>query len=348
MNRRKLVAIAYLMFASVPALGTDTVILHDGSRIVGTIDQLFQGKLVIVTDFAGKLEIETAKVKSISSDRRMNVALTSGDRLVGPMTSSEEAAQSTMTTAVGAVSVGVPQMSALWPEGKDDPIAMAEIDKYKPKWGASIDGGIFAAEGNSDFLNANARAEVWRKTSDDLLKFYALASYGEQDDIRNRNEYIAGARYENLISARWYWYVRSELEYDEFENLDLRATVAGGAGYYWLKKPNHELKTFGGLGYRHQSFMDGRNTDDPILDLGLDYRLDIGKYAQFTHSTLYGPSLEEFRDYRLTFDTALAIPFKSDLWRFKLGMRNDYNSDPDPGRDDLDNLYYATIGVTLK
>jgi len=139
-----------------------------------------------------------------------------------------------------------------------------------------------------------------------------------------------------------------ELEYDEFEDLDLRATAAAGLGRYWIKKDEHEFKTRAGLGYRHEAFNNGVTRDDAIADLGMDYRVDIAPWLQFTHSGTFIPSLEDFGDYRLNLDTAFIFPLKNDAWKLKLGMRNDYNSNPTGDLERLDNTYYANILVEIK
>ena len=81
--------------------------------------------------------------------------------------------------------------------------------------------------------------------------------YAENNDVRDTAEVKGGAYYEYLFSKRWFAYGAMDLEYDEFENLDLRFSTTVGVGYYWLKEPDHELKTRGGIGYLHESFMDG-------------------------------------------------------------------------------------------
>lgn len=331
----------------------DRVTLTDGSQLVGMVEQITDGKLTIVTDFAGKLEIDAAKVQSVTSDGKMNVAMKSGDRVVGKMT------ESVVDSSLGQVTAQPGQIAALWPEGKPGPeeiAAQKAIEAAKPKWSAALEGGLVGTEGNSDTLNGRARGELVRKTSDDLLKFYAGADYGEQNDRRNKNEYIAGARYENAFPHNWenwggpyFWFLRSEFEYDEFENLDFRATITGGIGHYWIRTKERDFTTRLGAGYRHQSYMDGRTTDDPILDAGFDFRQDIRDWATFTHSTVYTPSIEDFSEYRLVLDTALAFPIaKTENWKFKLGVKKEYNSDPQPGFDELDSTYYANVLVEFK
>jgi putative salt-induced outer membrane protein YdiY len=343
-----------MAFFPAATLMADVVTTSDGSRLVGTVEQIAGGKLVILTEIAGRLEIDASKVTGVSTDQSVNVAVNSGDRLVGPMDSSPDGS-SIVRSKLGDISIPPSAITMLWPEGTESPEiaaireeADAKIEAAKPEWSATLEAGASRTEGNTDTLEGHGRFDLKRKTKDDLLHFYLAGKYGEQDDKRTTNEYFGGIRYENSITERWYWYARTELEFDEFEGIDLRATAAAGAGYYWLKKPEHELKTSLGLGYRHESYDNERTDDDAVLDLGLDYRLDLTPWAQFTHSTVYSPDFLEFDDYRLKFDTALLIPFKDERLAWKLGMRNEYNSRPQSGFDRLDSTYYTSIVLSLR
>ena len=339
-----------------PAVVADYVETSDGSRIVGTVVRVADGKLLIATDFAGELEIEVARVVTVATDGALSVELASGDRLVGALKGMPEQQKSVVDSTVGEVEVSWDQVSYAWPEGEESPElqavraeAGAETARYKPKWSATLEAGITRKEGNTDSLESRGKFVVRRKTESDLLKFYAAADYSEINKARNRNEYLGGVFYENAISKRWNWYSRGELEYDEFEGIDLRVTAAAGVGYYWLKESDHEFKTRVGGGYRHEAYADGLTTDAAILDLGYDYRLDLRTWAQFTHEVTFSPDVEETADYRLAVDTAFAIPLaSSEAWKLKLGVMNEYNSRPRPGIDRLDNTYYANIVLDIK
>jgi putative salt-induced outer membrane protein YdiY len=345
----------FYVIAAGPAAG-DTVVLTDGSRIVGTIERLSDGKLVITTAFAGTIEIDATLLQSLKTDRKINMAFASGDRLLGPVVWPDGPETPVIETGVGPITVAIEKVTAIWPEGADSPEVLAakaeaetKLAAVTPDWSVTVEAGGTMTEGNTDTLTGMGKVEVLRKTSRDLLKFYLAAIYGEEDNARTQNEYKGGVLFEGNITDRWFWYARTELEFDEFEDIDLRATAAAGAGYYWIKEDDHELKTRGGLGYRHETFDDGSSEDAAIVDLGLDYRLDILTWAQFTHSTTYSPDIERWSDYRLTLDTAMAIPLAdSEKWKLKFGIQNKYNSHPAPGIDRLDNLYYANIVVGIK
>ena len=95
----------------------DTVVLTDGSQLMGTIQQISDGKLVIATDFAGTLEIDGSKIKSLTTDGNVHVELASGDQLVGPVRLSAEAEGMVVESAVGLVAFSSGDIAVLWPEG---------------------------------------------------------------------------------------------------------------------------------------------------------------------------------------------------------------------------------------
>jgi putative salt-induced outer membrane protein YdiY len=321
----------------------DVIELADGSRIVGTIELVHEGKATIVTGFAGKLVLDVASIKSVSTDAKVNVGVTSGDVLVGPVKPAEDGG--TVASEVGDINFRVGELSAIWPDGTLSPEARA----LEPKWTTTLEAGVISTEGNTDTLNANGRFDMRRKTSEDLLQFYATVTYAEQDDERSRNEYIGGVYYENNISKKLYWYTRFELEHDEFEDLDIRATAAAGVGYYWVQEEIREFKTRVGAGYRHESYDDGGSRNDPILDLGYDYRRQLAKWAEFTHGLTYSPNVEDFGEYRVVTDANLIFPIGTeDIWKFKVGVKKEYNSNPASGRDRLDSTFYSNIVLQIK
>ena len=140
--------ISTLMVLGLLVTGTafgDTVVFTDGSQLVGTIQQINDGKLIIATDFAGTLEIDASKIKSLSTGGNIHVELTSGDQLVGPVRPSETAEDMVVESAVGAISFSSGDIAVLWPEGGEHPDFVAKkaemeaaVEAAKPQWSATL------------------------------------------------------------------------------------------------------------------------------------------------------------------------------------------------------------------
>ncbi|MCH7943938.1 MAG: DUF481 domain-containing protein [Proteobacteria bacterium] len=309
----------------------------------------------MITDFAGQLEIEVSKLAGISTDRSVHVELAAGGEFFGVLTTTPEGALRVADATAGDHRFAPADMLQLWRPGTKSPRAIAAREKAQARteaarrrWSVTIEGGLTRRDGNTDTLAGHGRSDAKRTTETDLLHIYLAGKYNEQDDVRTTNEFFGGVRHERQQDDRRSWYARIELEFDEFEGIDLRATAAVGRGRYWIKRPDRELKTSIGLGYRREMYDDDRIEDSAVLDLGLDYRADIAPWAQLTQSTSFSPDFQEIGNFRLTLDTAVRIPFKNERLAWKLGVRNAYNSRPQPGFDRLDNTYYTSIVLTLK
>lgn len=359
---RKPVRMAIVLTICVGGLlpaSADVVTLNDGSKLLGKVVRLQEGKLTLETAFAGTLEIDAALIETVATEDPVNVAVDTGDRLVGSIEWRPEIERAVVQSELGGIPVDVTRIDAIWPKDAKSPevLAMeqqieqvkAEAEAAQAKWSATIEAGLLFQEGNTDVFTARGRVELRRKSTKDLLRLYLTGEYGEENDQRNTHEVKSGAYYEYLFTERLFGYGQFELEYDEFENLDLRLSTAVGVGYYWIKEDDHELKTRGGLGYLHETYFDGTTEDAAQADLGLDYRLDIAPWMQFTHSMTYYPTFDSIRDYRLISDSAFLFPLgSSEVWKLKLGALYEYRSMPAAGAERLDQTYYANILIDLK
>ena len=363
MNARSSRYIAYVLYFSVTiapvfsaSVYADEVYLSDGSKIVGQIVSQVEGNLTIVTEHAGELTIDASAITGFAADRAMNVQLESGDRITGTPTLDAEGQQFVSSEALGRVAVPADtQVTAMWEAGTPSPVLAAqrsqvealeaEIEQFRNPWSSRLELGLSGSTGNNERLSLNARVSAKREVENERLYLSASGFYSEENNARTKNEILGEARLERDISDRFFVYGKGGLEYDEFENLDLRSTLTAGLGYFVIKEGHHEFKLRGGVGYQHETFADGTNDDDVILDLGYDYRIDLNSYLRFTQSLTFYPSLEDpASDYRLMVETAGEVPLSGDeAWKLRMGVKNDYDAQPRPGIERLDTTYFLNL-----
>lgn len=351
---------AVLVLLAVGSAWADTLTLKDGSRLIGTIQSMSDGKLILDTDFAGTITIDAGLVTAITTDTPLGVGLDTGDRLIGQIEWRGELNKGVVQTALGGVPVDVERIVSLWPKDGKNPeqVALekqleeerAKLKEREGSWSLTFEGGLLYTDGNTNIFNANGAGVLQKKSAVDLLKFYVRGVYREEDQVRSSAEIVGGAYYEHLLLGnRFFGYASTEFEYDEFENLDLRASFNFGAGYYWIKKKTHEFKTRAGLGYLHETYMDDTRRDDAQAELGLDYMIELAPWLKFVQAANYYPTFNEVGDYRLFSDTAFIIPLgKSDMWKLKLGAQYKYKSRPVGTAEALDQMYYANLLLDLK
>ena len=236
------IRVGLLMTLLAATAAADVITLKDGSKLLGKVERMDGGKLILVTEFAGTLEIDATLVETVATDEPVNVGVDSGDRLVGSIEWKPEIEKVVVQTELGGIPVNVNRIEAIWPKDGKSPEtlametqiaeAQAAAKAAEAKWSATFEAGILFTEGNKDIFTARGRAEIRRKAPKDLLKFYLAGDYGKENGNRNVAEVKAGTYYEHLFTERFFAFLTSEVEYDEFENIDLRFSASGGVGYY--------------------------------------------------------------------------------------------------------------------
>ena len=79
----------FLLFMVVSPLLADDVYLKNGNHLSGAIVSMSEGKLILETDFAGRLTIGWSHVERVSTDAPLTLVLADGSAIRGIPTSDE-------------------------------------------------------------------------------------------------------------------------------------------------------------------------------------------------------------------------------------------------------------------
>ena len=82
-----IVLIAFLGLTS--AVYADQITLKNGDHLSGTVVKSDGKTLVLHTEFAGDVTIQFAAITQITTDKPLHVALSNGQTVVGPITTSD-------------------------------------------------------------------------------------------------------------------------------------------------------------------------------------------------------------------------------------------------------------------
>ncbi len=338
----------WVVIALIGSAGiADVVILKDGSRIVGEVRRLADGKLLVATDFAGALRIDVDKIAGVATDGPVFLEFPDGDRLRGVL-GYDGAGQALDHADAAGRDAAIGSLSGLWALPTDSPEAIRESAE-KAKWTYVFELGLNGETGNSERLAFNGGFVTTRETPGQRLMMYARARYAEDNGDRSVNELLGGIECEADISENWFAFGQAELENDEFENLDLRATATAGVGRFFIRRAVEELKLRGGVGYQHESFRDDVKRDDAVGKVKLDYMRKIRPWLDFNHHTTYYPSLEATGEYRLVMENAVVIPISTKQdWKIRMGLRSQYNAVPEGDAERLDSFYFLNLQLNIK
>jgi len=327
----------------------DVVVLKDGSILIGQVQVWTQGKMVVETDFNDHLEIDVTKIRGITTQGPRSVQLTSGDRAVGILNFTPDGGQTISAEALGNITFELDRVSAIWAAGEESPDVIAPRNKRANVWSARIELGLNGQTGNTEQLAINGRAEIRRTTDTDRFLIYGQGRFSQENGTDTVKEVLGGMTLEVDVNEDWFTFVTTELEFDKFENLDLRATVTGGVGYFAIREADEELKLRAGIGFQHESFNTGISTEGAVANLGWDYRREVSPWVLFTHSVTIFPTFEDIGDFRVVMDNAAEFPLNGGKdWRLRVGLRHNYDAMPQPGIDRLDTYYYVNVARDWK
>lgn len=324
-----------VLFVGLPAFA-DEIHLNDGSLVRGAIASVKDAVLTIKTDFAGEIKIPLDKIAGVTTDAEHTITLKGGGTYTGRLQYVDGKQQVLQKDAADPVEIpSLGEVVPVPPPGAPPPAA---------NWTGRAELGLNGSAGNSDRINANAGVSALRTDVVGRLTLYLRGQYEESNGERSKNEILGGVRYERDLSPRLFAYTRLELEYDEFENLDLRSTLAGGLGYFLIRNPRQELKIRGGLAYQHEEFGDGTSDDKPLAEAGYDYRLDIRQWFRFNSTLTYFVDPTNVDDWRAVAENAAEVPITpTQGWKLRFGVRNELDSDPLPDIESLDTTYYMGL-----
>jgi putative salt-induced outer membrane protein YdiY len=335
-------------------LSADVVTTKNGARLVGKVTKIEDGKVLITTDYAGDLTIKQSEVAAITTDAPVFVRLASGTVLQGTVAGEGNIIR--ITGSDGELTTKIEKVTASWGNGGEDPQITAmkkAIVARERKWTYQTSVDLTGNSGNTNATGLAAGFIASLASPQDTLKFYATTNYATSEDAAGGNNKTAdevkgGVDYASFFSERTGWFVRQELERDNVEDVDLRSTTDAGFTFRMIKTDVQQLTTRLGAGYRFESYGTGVNNRGAVLSTGLNNTIKFGGKVSLLTDLQFLPSMKDFADYRFVHDSALEFPIATGFWKLRVGLNNQFNSRPQPGRDELDNTYYTRFVLNWK
>lgn len=338
---RRLFAVLLWLVAAVP-VAADTLYLSDGSVVHGTLQTLNADTYRFATGFAGELEIPRTEVTGVTTDGPYTVTLIGGDELGVRLVYDEDTGQRLVSDRFGTRETAPGSIAAVRKLGAPDP-ALAAFDD---PWSGRISFGLSGSSGNSPGRSINARGEALRETDGDRLSL-SLRVFRQRDDgQKTEDETVGRARLERDFSERFFLFGETEVERDQFEDIDLRFRAALGPGYFLIRREDHRLKGRLGLGYEHETFVDGGNESSAIMTFGYDYLLVLRDWFRFTHELTVIPQIDNRPGENFRIDSLLGGEFPlggNSPWRLRAEYGHQYDNNPEPGVEELDTTYLLNI-----
>ncbi len=349
-NRNILVLIA-LVAGCFHTAAAAVVTLANGDRVTGDVLRTADGKLVVSSEFMGEIEISWDAVSSVDSSDKLYFSSEDGQVLVGPVTTEDETF-SINTDNSGRVSVPKTEIAYVRNQAAQEAYE-AEIERLRdPKltdfWRGFFDTNLALTTGNSETTTFANAAGMTRETKRDAIKLYFNSIFARQsttgESLATANAIRGGSRYELDVSEKLFTFGFVDLEYDKFQDLDLRNVIGGGFGYHVKETENMKFDLFGGATYNQEFFTNDLTRRSAELMVGEEFAYQLNDRTSFNERLAFYPNMSNTGEYRLQFDSSLVTDvFKWMAWNITVSDR--FLSNPAPGRQQNDVL--LTTGVRV-
>lgn len=230
------------------------------------------------------------------------------------------------------------------------PVALAAVlqDDEEPRgWSGNVGVGIQFTDGNSNTLTGNASADAMYRRENDRFVFKFLWTYKEDSDISpkviDRKTFLSG-QYDYFLTEKTYAFGRLQFQSDLAAQLDLRSTVAAGAGRQFADSEKWKFRGEAGLSYIDENFV-GTNLDDDYIAAALSYSAAYVHSEKFdmAQDAFWYPSLEDFDQQIARVDTRAKYLLSDSIYG-QLQWIWDWTRSPQAGSGPSDHTVLLTFG----
>jgi len=300
---------------------TDVVVLVNGDRITGEVKSLEYNQLKLSTSHMGTIYIEWDKVASLKSDQYLLLERTDGTRYYGQLVAGEDKSKLRVQRR---------------PDEPAELVDMAAVVRAQPIEGGDfidrLDGYVSAG---FDFAKANNRNSIDLSgglSSRTRIRAWALdgsANLTDDSTGATSERYQLQGSYRQFVRRRDFYQGFGGFDRNTELDLNLRTTVGGAYGRYFVQ--NNHSEWLGGLGlaYAHENYTGGEVVDSISGVLSTSFR--VFRY-DFPETDIGGtltvlPSLTESGRYRAEGDLRAKYEFVDDLY-FEFKVYGSYDSKP--------------------
>ena len=336
------------------SLWADQITLTNGDRITGSVIRSDAKTLVVKTDNAGEVTLKWDSITAISAPGPLYIGLSDGQTIVGSVETVNGRFNITTQTA-GAVATAKESVQFIRNSEEQTKI-QAEIDRFRnPRlvdlWVGNLDLGFAASRGNANTETLTLSTNAARATTRDKIAVYYTSIFSSSDFSGGTSQTTAnskrgGVAYNLNLNKKAFVFGSVDLESDQFQDLDLRFTPAGGGGYHAIATTPTQLDLRMGAAANREFFSTGLNRTSAELLVG-DYFLH--KFSAATHVEQKLDFLSNLSDtgaYRVNFDISGVTAIRK-WFSWQVTISDRFLSNPVPGRKKNDAIYSTGVRVSF-
>jgi putative salt-induced outer membrane protein YdiY len=341
MKSHVVIVIAVIVFFMLNSamVSADVIHLRNGDRISGKIIRMEDGKLVVKTNYAGEITISWQQIESLSSDEKIKVVLGDGTALEGQ----------TLTFEAGKMKLKTEKLE------KPSAFNLADVKTINPKVEPLVritlgaNAGLSLERGNSDTDEFEFDLRFQARTKKSRYTLGGEFNKEKADGELTTKDWTAFANYNYFFTKKWFAYVRTKFEHDEFADLDLRSTLGAGIGCQVFESDALNLSFDAGPGYIDENFIEAADVDFGAVLWGVNYdQYFYNKLFQLFHHSDGYLSLKNSDNWILNTRQGIRVPLYKGI---TATFQYSYDFDNEPSLDaeaDYDSKLSLLLGYEFK
>ena len=336
-----LVAAATVLSSPTAAIArekSDVIVLVNGDRITGEIEELKYGELSVKTDSLGTVQIRWLDIARIESKQTFYVDSITNDRYTG-----------TIESGSGAGHIFVADTA----KGDDFPVAeVARIGQleaqFRDRFSGTASLGINHSS-SSKVTQSSLSFDTGYRSGKLIASFEGDASSTNTSDLGTVTQYALGMTFQYLRPNDNFWIGTTSFESNEQQGIDGRLVVGAGVGRYLHRTAQSELAAFGGVGLVQEWAASTGSDLQSVEGMGgiqwKVFRLHDPE-TSLTSQLILLPSLTESGRYRANAGVTLRHEIVKDLF-LDLSFNGAYDNEP-PVADADTFAYTVTTSLGYK
>lgn len=327
-----------LLLSLSPSVWSDTLVMKDGSVLMGTILNQEKNTLKLKTSYAGIINVKWDQVKSFQTDKTTTIMLVT-DELI-------------KTKQVSNTTDNITQIKKEGEEWrtafKTHNVAFINPDPWRLGEGYKITGraniSLKSQHGNTikDEFEMDGRLEF--RSLIDRYTFTGALENDNSNSTKTADNWLLSGKYDHFVTKQRYFGGSLSFERDRFTDLELRTTLGPHTGYQFYESTALNLRTETGI---VKVYEDNIHADDHDY-LAMKWYVD---YDQF----LFNDLTQLYHEQRGLWDFEKTDKVTFNSWtgfRFPLQfgiiasaeVELEYDSRPNTGIHKTDTTYRLKIG----
>jgi len=319
-------------------LSADQVVLKNGDTITGTVTKKDGDKLTIKSEFLGEVSMPWSAVKSLKSDKELNVVLSGGETVRGKVSTTGDNLE--VATPAGAKTAALTSITAVRDDAAQQTFEKLQHPGLLELWTGTFNVGLALARGNARTATLTNAFAASRTTTKDKVavhfnEIYATAlvtqTNGAQINSATASSLVGGWEYNRNFNPKWFVATTNEYAHDRFQDLNLRAVFGGGIGWNAVKTAKAQISLQGGADYEHESFMSGIGRSSAEVNFGDNLVYKVSANTSVTQTFVVYANMSDRGQYRFDFNLSAVTAIKKWLgWH--VTFSDDFLSNPVLGR----------------